>query len=214
MRMNLEDRLFVLASTACFVLAVTLLFSGCKTTDALLNEGVEWLDSTVADYLAKITVVVPPVQEPAPMVPEAPAVVPEVPGVPVTPPEVVAPAVPETPAVVQACLFRYEPRADSITFDIMEGHWQYSICTTTPAVNHVKGLWGLTRGGGTPIPGGTRYTLPGSGEKWRNDALALDPKGGGAIVIFYNLNKRDPVTGWTASHQVVPDPRVKHEVVK
>jgi hypothetical protein len=78
-------------------------------------------------------------------------------------------------------------------------------------VHHNQALIGNTRGGGVPFPGGTQYTLDGDGEYWRNRAIAIDPKGGGAVVWFVNLNGPDPATGWTATHWVVPDPRQAYE---
>ncbi len=104
--------------------------------------------------------------------------------------------------------FIWDPGAGSvrlvIPYDIP--HWLLHISTTSPSVNHQIGLYGPDRTGGRATINGFEYTLKGGGAQWRNDALAIDPKGGGAVVVFINTNNMQP-SGYRTSHWIVPDPR-------
>jgi hypothetical protein len=125
-----------------------------------------------------------------------------------TKPPAPEPAQPEpTPEPVAARVFRWIPEGDTVRVIVPVPHWQWSVTVTSPSVHHTAGLHPNTRGGGNPVPGGMEYVLQGSGESWRERSLAIDPRGGGAVVFFVNLNAPDPATGWTATHWVVPDPR-------
>jgi hypothetical protein len=84
-------------------------------------------------------------------------------------------------------------------------HWQLFLATTTPAVNHVRGLYGPNTSRGRVVDGGFEYILSGSGAEWRQRALDIDPRGGGAIVVFINTTQAQP-NGQTAAHWVVPNP--------
>jgi len=122
-------------------------------------------------------------------------------------PEPVAPE----PEPVAERMFIWQPEAGRVVVTVPRDHWQWSLTVTSPSVHHTQGLIGNSRGGGVRVPGGWQYTLEGGGEYWRERSLAIDPAGRGAVVFFVNLNGPDPVTGWTATHWVVPDPRQRHE---
>jgi hypothetical protein len=91
-------------------------------------------------------------------------------------------------------------------------HWQLNICTTSPRVNHVVGLYGPDKSRGVRTERGYEYVLQGSGELWRNEALRIDPQGGGAIVVFLNTNDLQPRSGYKTAHYIVPDPRIETAV--
>ena len=130
----------------------------------------------------------------------------------VPPPELGTPAI--TPPDAQD-LFIYEPGANSITIVIPAsvGHWQLNICTTTPAVNHVTGLYGPDKSRGVRTARGYEYVLAGGGETWRSKALAIDPAGGGVIVVFLNTNA-EQAHGWKTAQWSIPDPRQPYQTTQ
>lgn len=142
-----------------------------------------------------------------PATPETPAApekstTPETPATPETPVEE-----PTPPPPVSLARFLWEPRSGSvrIVIPLSIPHWQMNMCTTTPAVNHQVALLGPVYGGGTQTSAGFEYTLDGNGEYWRSRALGIDPKGGGAIVVFINTRDMQP-SGYRTSHWIVPNP--------
>ncbi len=112
-------------------------------------------------------------------------------------------------------LFQWIPSDNSITFVIPldTPHWLLNVCTTTPAINHTVGLFGPDRSGGRRTARGFEYTLPNGGEYWRQKALSLDPRGGGAIVVFLNTNSVQP-NGYRTAHWLIPDPRQAHSAIQ
>ncbi len=105
-------------------------------------------------------------------------------------------------------MFTWNPGPNNVRMVIPANvpHWLLHISTTTPAVNHQVGLYGPDRSGGRLTSEGFEYVLKGGGANWRSDALAIDSKGGGAIVVFINTNHMQP-SGYRTAHWIVPDPR-------
>jgi hypothetical protein len=129
-------------------------------------------------------------------------------------PDQPAPAVPDpqppaAPATAEATQFTWRPAGNQVQVIVpaWAAHWQWSLTVTSPSVHHEHSLTPIQRGGGVRAEGGWLHTIEGSAESWRDASLALDPKGGGAVVFFLNLNARNPQTGWTAHHWVIPEPR-------
>ncbi len=118
------------------------------------------------------------------------------------------PSVTNETEVVATSRFIWEPKSSSVRMVIPRNiqHWLLHISTTTPSVNHQIGLYGPDRTGGRLTAQGFEYILKGGGEQWRNDALAIDPFGRGAIVVFINTNLMQP-SGYRTAHWIVPDPR-------
>jgi hypothetical protein len=176
------------------------LFLGCKSAGTRLQSEIDRLP-----WRADTTAATPPAATPpAAYAPDTPAsALPPAPD-----PEPAAAEVPPAVPAAEAGM-QWIPEQDCVRIIIPAAypHWQISICTTSPRVNHQVGLYGPAQARGTLTARGYEHVLQGGAATWHANAMRIDPAGGGRIVVFLNTNDMQP-SGYRTAHWVVADPRV------